>query len=396
FGGGFQNGSAAGGVQDGAALAAQGRAVVVRVNFRLGAFGFLHVGEIWGEPYRVGNVALLDACAALEWVRENIAPLGGDPDNVTLFGLSSGAFMTAALFGVPASRGLFHRAWMQSGSASRVIDRTNAAAQAAEFLAFLGLKPGDAAALQRVEASRILEAQEQIVALDLGERNAPGGRTLGIVDDGQTLTEHPFAVLSRGDRRHVPILLGTTREEVRLWFALGVMKEPSSLEEVYAEMIRFVGSAHAGRLFDAYRRALPQAAPARLRERFLTDGIYRIPAVRTASAHAAAGGHAYVYQFAWQSPVLEGTVGASHGFDEPFVWGLADPSKAPFTGGAEDATRVAAEMSAALLRFAAKGDPGWPAYSLGQPNTRLFGPPGAPVLDVDAPLLAVWEGVERR
>jgi para-nitrobenzyl esterase len=395
FGGGFETGNASAGFQSGARLAARTGCVVVRINFRIGALGFLHLGDVWGEPYRAGNLGLHDLCAALEWVRENVGALGGDPDNVTLFGLSSGAFMIAALFGVPSSRGLFHRAWLQSGSASRVVGRETAARLAAEFLAGLNVERGDVAALEAVDVARIVEVQQRIVAVDLGERNAPGGRTLGIVDDGETLAEHPLAAIRRGERCDIPILLGTTRDEARAWFARGVTRELPP-DELRDEITRFVGPAHADRLFRRYRGSSPAGEPARARERFLGDAIYRVPAARTALAQSAADGRSYVCQFAWPSSVLGARFGSAHGHDEPFVWGVTDPERVAYLGGDPEVPRVADELTDALRQFAASGNPGWPEYRAGALNTRLIGPAERVVRDVDSELLAAWEGVERR
>ncbi|HEX2911001.1 MAG TPA: carboxylesterase family protein [Chloroflexia bacterium] len=395
FGGGFETGSGSGGLQDGAALAARGDCVVVRLNFRVGALGFLYLGQAWGTPYTAGNVALLDVVTALEWVRENIRPLGGNPDNVTLFGISSGAFMISSLFGVPASRGLFHKAWLQSGSASRILQAEIATEQARQFLEILEIKPGDSRALQQVAVDRIIEAQARVVAQDVGERNAPGGRTLGVVFDGQTLTSHPLEALRRGERKEIPILAGTTTDETRLWFAMGVMGQ-ASWEGLDLEFKRFAGPARGPTLLNYYRRRLPEASPNQVREIFLTEAIYRIPALRTALSQIQAGGKAYVYRFDWPSPVLEGKIGATHGLDEPFVWGVTDPEK---TGLVEDTPftrQVAQELGEALFRFARSGDPGWPQYQPGEATGRLFGNPEAVLADMDSELLAEWDGIERR
>jgi para-nitrobenzyl esterase len=365
------------------------------VNFRVGALGFVHLGGVWGQPYTAGNVGLLDVCAALEWVQDNIASFGGDPKNVTVFGLSSGAFMIAALFGAPAASGLFHRAWMQSGSASRVIERDVAAAQAAEFLETLGIGIGDSDVLATaVAVQRILDAQDRIVSRDLGERNAPRGRTLGVVDDGVTLAQHPFDVLRSGGGKGIPIVLGTTRDEARLWFAMGLMRETTE-DLLEHEMARFAGSERVPGLLQAYRRLLPEADLARIRERFLTDAIYRVPAIRTATAHAAAGGVAYVYQFAWQSPVAP-ELGAFHGLDQSFVWGICDPQKLGLLSGTVEEQRLAAEMCAALGRFAHDGTPGWASYSAKSTKSRVFDGTDCVVDDVDSVIAAAWEGIERR
>ena len=384
FGGGFQTGSAFGGPQDAEALSAHGDIVVVRVNFRIGALGFLHLGGIWGEPYLAANLGLLDLVAALEWVAENIAALGGDPDNVTVLGLSSGAFMTAALFALPQTRGLFRRAAMQSGSASRIIAMKTAAAMAEAFLDRCGVKPGDRAALEALDVTTILAAQEAIVETDLGARNAPGGRTLGVVLDGVTLREHPMTVFERGDRHDIPILLGVTRDEAKLWTALGVFGAIPSESALIADMASFAGEKRGEDLFAAYRDCYPGADLLSLRERFLSDAIYIVPAWRTAMAHARAGGKVFFYQFAWTPPFEGARLGAAHGFDEPFLWGSADPTRVPFVAGAEEEAKgLATAMCQSLVGFVRTGDPGWLPMNLSKPSFEVFG--GRPLIVLDIP-----------
>lgn len=394
FGGGFQRGSATDGVEDAGALSGNGDCVVVRAGFRVGVLGFLHLGDVWGAPYEAGNVGLLDVVVALEWIAENIGALGGDPDNVTVFGISSGAFMATALFAIPAARPLFHRAFLQSGSASRVFDRVSAAERAREFLAAAGVAIGDRNALEALPPDRILDAEAKILASDLGARNAPGGRALGIVEDGTTVVEHPLEVFRRGVCRDKPIVLGSTRDESRMWFSLGVMAIPEREEALAAEMDRFFPSK--GRAFLAsYRARYPDADLASLRECFLTDAVYRLPAVRTALAHAHSGGSAYLYRFDWTPSGDRARFGAAHGFDEPFVWGVAPRDTLPLMIGSPDAAMVALQMTGALIAFARNGDPGWSAVGSSSPLSRIFGDDeGLAVLD-DA-LLAAYQGSERR
>jgi para-nitrobenzyl esterase len=393
FGGGFQTGSAFGGPQDAEALSAQGDIVVVRVNFRIGALGFLHLGGIWGDRYLAGNLGLLDLVAALEWVAQNIRSLGGDPDKVTVLGLSSGAFMIAALFALPQTRGLFRRAVMQSGSASRIIAAKTAAAMAESFLDRCGVKPGNRKALEALDVATILAAQEAIVEMDLGARNAPGGRTLGVVLDGLTLREHPMVAFERGDRRDAAVILGVTRDEARLWTALGIAG-PVTEETLGSDMVRFAGVERGGKLFAAYRERYPDATFASLRERFLSDGIYIVAAWRTAMAHAKAGGKTFFYEFAWTPPYAAGRLGAAHGFDEPFLWGVADPARVPFVRGAEEeAKRLAECMSTCLVGFVRDGDPGWPPVSETGPSFQVFG--GRQPVEGLSEIAALWSGIDR-
>ncbi|MCP3469011.1 carboxylesterase family protein [Bradyrhizobium sp. CCGUVB1N3] len=394
FGGGFQRGSATEGVEDAAALSNKSDCVIVRVGFRVGVLGFLHLGDVWGEPYGAGNVGLLDVVAALEWVAENISALGGDPDNVTIFGISSGAFMATALFAIPAARSLFQRAFLQSGSASRVFDRTSATDRAREFLAAAGVAIGDRRALEALPPDRILDAEAKILASDLGARNAPGGRALGIVEDGTTLVEHPLEVFRRGICRDKPIVLGSTRDESRMWFSLGVMAIPERREALAAEMDRFFqGKGDA--IFASYRARAPGADLAQLREQFLTDVVYRLPAVRTALAHAHSGGAAYLFRFDWAPAGELSSFGAAHGFDEPFVWGVEPSDKLPLMAGSHNAAMVARQMSDALVAFARNGAPGWPAVAAPSPLSKIFGG-GEEIAALDDLLLTTFEGADRR
>ena len=384
FGGGFETGSASEGLQDGANLAAQGDVVVVRVNFRIGALGFLHLADAFGANYAAANRGALDLVLALTWVRDNITAFGGDPDNVTLFGLSSGAFTIAALFAVPESRGLFHKAWMQSGSASRVLTRAQAAELTHTFLRAAGV--ADADALQSLDVATILRAQREAAALDLGDRNAPGGHTLGIVEDGASLREHPMRVFERGDRRDVPVVLGTTRDEARLWFASGAMRIPASFDDVADEMRRFGAGAN---LLAYYRRCVPQADPTELRERFLTDAVYTVPALRTAEAHRRAGGAAFVYRFEWAPPGEFARLGAAHGFDEAFVWNAVDDPAFGIAAGDAEARQLAQTLSSALFDFARRGAPAWPPSGSSAFLTYF------PAL-LATELLTAWGSIERR
>ena len=371
FGGGFETGSASEGLQDGAALSAQADAVVVRVNFRIGALGFLHLGDAFGAEFAAGNVGLLDLRLALEWVRDNIA----------------------ALFALPGARGLFAKAWMQSGSASRVLARTQAAAGTAEFLREVEVAAGDREGLAALSVAAILAAQRKIAAFDLGDRNAPGGRTLGVVEDGVTLMRHPLQALAEGAWRDAPIVLGFTRDEARLWFAAGVMRTPQSMDEARAEMVRFSDASAGARLFAFYRARYPDLAPVALREKFLSDAVYGVPALRTALAHRHAGGRAFLYRFDWSAPGVGARLGAAHGFDEAFVWNAADPRRFPLVADDSEAATLAASMSQALIDFARSGSPGWAPVPT---EIRLFGAESATSIGIDAELLAAWDGVERR
>ena len=200
--------------------------------------------------------------------------------------------------------------------------------------------------------------------------------------------EHPMLAFERGDRRGVPVVLGHTRDEARLWFATGAMRVPHKFEEVEAETIRFGGARDGARLFAFYRARFPDADPVGLREKFLSDAVYVVPALRTAKAHVCGGGDAFLYRFDWTPFGGNAGLGAAHSFDEAFVWDVADAAQLPLAEGDASAAALGRDMSSALLKFAQGSTPGWaPAARTGA--IRLFGAPNetAPVDTQTAGLL---------
>ena len=144
---------------DGNFLARSGDVVVVSVNHRLNIFGFLHLADLGGEKYAdSGNAGMLDIVAALQWVRENIAHFGGNPGNVTVFGQSDGGLKISVLLGMPAAKGLFHKAIIESGSQLKGIHREEASETTERILAKLGLQPNQVDDLQKLPVERLLSA----------------------------------------------------------------------------------------------------------------------------------------------------------------------------------------------------------------------------------------------
>lgn len=370
FGGGFQTGSANGTFHDEPGFCQRGDVVLVRPNMRVGALGFLHLEGAFGAEYAAANRGMLDFIAALHWVHDNIAAFGGDPENVTLVGMSSGSFTISALFGVDGVDHLYRRAWLMSGPASRIIAADTASALAADFLERVGIAPGDVAALENLPIDTILGVQDQVLATHLGERNAPGGRTFGIVLDGTSLQRHPLDGLASGRFASHQIVTGWTRDEARMWYAFGMMPEVTTRETLQASIARFHPNDAADRL-SALEAELPGLSFTQYEEIFLSRAIYRDPALRTVETHAAAGGQGYAYQFAWVPQFEGGRLGAAHGFDEPFVFGSL--GRVPLARDDADATAISAEMNAALYAFARSGDAPWTACAPSAPYIRQFG-----------------------
>jgi para-nitrobenzyl esterase len=168
-GGGYAFGSGTEAMNNGARLSKRGDIVVVTVTHRRNAFGYLHLGDIFGAEYESSGMAgMMDIVLALEWVRDNIEKFGGDPANVTIFGESGGGTKVSTTLAIPAAKGLFSRAIVQSGPGLRGMSRDTANLLTEEFLAALGIQKGELEKLQETPPKRIIEAQKKIFAESAG------------------------------------------------------------------------------------------------------------------------------------------------------------------------------------------------------------------------------------
>jgi para-nitrobenzyl esterase len=356
FGGGFQTGAAQGTFHNEASFTRKGDVVLVRPNMRVGALGFLSLEAAFGADYANANRGMLDFIVALRWVQDNIDAFGGDPDNITLVGMSSGSFTISALFGVDGVADLYRRVWLMSGPASRIIAPETATLLAADFLARSSVEAGDRTGLENLPVETILKVQEQVLATHLGERNAASGRTFGIVLDGHSLARHPLDGLASGRFGDHRIVTGWTRDEARMWYAFGMMPEVSSRAELLASIARFHPQGAEAQLAEL-ESEFPGSSFTQFEEIFLSRAIYRDPALKTLETHRAAGGWGAGYEFQWVPGFENGRLGAAHGFDEPFVFG--DLNAVPLTQNDPTASALAETMSAALIAYAHNGECGW-------------------------------------
>ena len=368
YGGGFEIGTASAPMTDVAALARATGTVVVAMNYRVGALGWLHLADLGGPDWAGStNLGLQDQIAALNWVRANIAAFGGDPGNITVAGESAGAFSIGALLAAPAAAGAFHRAILSSGSTERVFAAETATAIASDLLAALGL--ASVKELADVPVERLLATQGTVIETDIGRRNLPGGRAWGVVLDGSVLDRHPTAAVRAGAAAHVPLLVSTNRDETKMFAGLPGFA-PADDDALLAD-IRQAGIGQPAGLLAAYRDRHPHADLTELRTRFLSDAIYIVPANRLAQAQVEAGGAAYRAVFAPDPFGPE--VGTPHGMDIAYIFDLLDAGNL----GTPTGHAVRDDLHGAWRRFAETGEPGWPLYEPGAAgNTRLFGAPG--------------------
>jgi len=387
-GGAFVMGSASQILYNGATLARRGDVVVVTINYRLGALGYLHLQELCdGRSPVASNTGLLDQIAALEWVQREIAAFGGDPSNVTVFGESAGSMSVAALLGTPRARGLFQRAILESGSANFVGMPKQATRVAEAVLKELGIAPAEAQRLHDVPAEAILEAQ-QYVFLSLQSRL--GTLPFAPVVDGDVLPQHPFDAIADGAARDVAVLVGTNLDEMKL-FALmdpeARTLDEAALIERCERRIRGTeshGLSYGRRAITTYRearRARGQSVePAELWSAIDTDRTFRYPAMHLGELQSAHQPHTYAYLFTWSSPFMEGRLGSCHALEVPFVFGtLAHPMLARFVGSGPIADVLAEHIQDAWITFAHTRCPGhsslgdWPGYERRERATMVLG-----------------------
>ncbi|MFI5979646.1 carboxylesterase/lipase family protein [Streptomyces sp. NPDC051555] len=358
-GGALTRGSAAVPVYDGSAFARDG-VVLVSANYRLGVLGY---GLFPDAP---ANRGLLDQIAALEWVRDNIAAFGGDPDRVTVFGESAGAISVGALLAAPRAEGLFARAVLQSG-APEVYPRDRVRPMVRRMASLLKV-PATAAAFTAVEPDALLAAQAAVL-----RRSGPllGGPAFLLVTDPDSLPEAPLDVVADGRAaRKIPLLVGWTAQEHRLWLApSGAMRLFDQLGPLAVALARH-RSGKDRLAVRELREDLPGVSPADLVGRLLTDQLLRDPLRRLAGARREAP--SYLYEFAWPSG-LPG-LGACHALELGFVFDTLAVPESTWLAGPDAPQALADEMHAAWVRFAVTGSPGWEPWDGNGPPKTFGGP----------------------
>jgi para-nitrobenzyl esterase len=386
-GGAFLIGAGSTPVYEGHDLARRGDIVVVTINYRLGALGYVHLNGICGEEFRGAcNAGLRDQIAALEWVRDNVDRFGGDPGNVTVFGQSAGAMSIGALLGVPRARKLFRRAICQSGAAQHLLSQEQANQVAEIFLGKLGDPRRTPGALARISSASLLSAQG---ATNRELANLTRLMVFLPVVDGELIPEPPLDAVARGAVADVPMLLGTTLDEWKLFTPVdtGVLAiGERGLIERMAEVLPAAAprAPKPALAIRSYRKAVRarggDTSPFEIWSAFQSARVFHYPATLLAEAQCKARGPVYSYLFTWHPPALRRPVGACHALEVPFVFGLTNrPFLRPFVGLAPSAARLSRRMQFAWISFARTGNPGherlpeWKPYDVDSRATMLLG-----------------------
>ncbi|MEV5974835.1 carboxylesterase family protein [Streptomyces sp. NPDC051921] len=391
-GGGFVSGSGSLPVYSGETFARDGDLVVVTVNYRIGALGYLYPGERDGDP--AGNFWLTDQLAALRWVKENIAAFGGDPDLVTVAGQSGGAVSTAALAGHPDARGLFRRVILQSPPFGLHLPTPAEYQERTE--AYLGIAGADSVdQLRRLPWPSLIGAGGGLFARTVRWGHWP--TPFLPVIDGITLSRHPAETLLHGAAADVDVLIGWTREEANFGFALDGAHAAATREQVVARLADTFGDDGAAGAYAAYERSRPGARPADVLMDLISDELFRVPCLELAEARAALGRPVWAYQFDLPTPAYEGRLGAAHCLELPFVFANFDAwSHAPFLAGLDPRVRdaLARAMHEAWIAFVRTGDPN----HAGLPSWERYGQETRSTMRFDSVVGAVGDlaGTSRR
>lgn len=368
-GGGYATGSNGVTVNDGVDLVSKYDVVTVNVNHRLNIFGFLYLADMGGPGFAsASNAGMLDIVLALEWVRDNIANFGGDPGNVTIFGQSGGGGKVSTLMGMPAAKGLFHKAIAMSGSAASGITRETASRQAQMVTQKLGAKSAED--LQKVPV-------DQLLALTVGQGNVGG---FGPVTDGGSLPAIPFDPVASELSANVPLLIGSTETEIT-WLPTTTYNplDEGALRQKIQQAAR-CDAAAADRVIAVYRKNRPQASNLDL---YLIMGSdfsnFRTGTDKQAERKSAPGnGPVYKYYFQWYSPVRGGALRAMHTMELPFVFHNLEIARTE-VGDETPAMRALADrMSIAWVEFARNANPNhkalpqWPTFDVNRRATMIF------------------------
>ncbi len=368
-GGGYARGSGGWIAYDGTNLAQHRDVVLVTVNHRLNAFGFLYLGGIGGEKFAgSGNVGMQDIVAALKWVRDNIAEFGGDPGNVTIFGQSGGGGKVTTLTGMPAAKGLFHKAIAESGFDIRAgtIERANMDAE--RLMGKLGLKPSQTAELQKMPWQKIVAAQG----------GGLGG--FGPIVDHRSLPANPYDPVASSISADVPMIMGSVLTEVT--FMANTPLDPIDDQKLHELVKKNTRSddAQADQLIALYKKDYPGESNIRLYQILASDNWLTVDAALTAERKAALGkAPVYLYHFEKLTPVRDGKLGCPHTSEIYYVFdNLSIPTAHLLTGNGKDRYPLQDKMSRVWTTFARTGNPDveglphWPSYSAAQRNVMIF------------------------
>lgn len=399
-GGGYIVGASAQPVYNGSALATAGNVVVVTINYRLGALGFLNFGSLDEAESRFeSNLGLKDIVSALEWVQANIAAFGGNPDDVTLFGQSAGAASVTTLMTVPVAKSLFHKAIAQSPPVTSIYATERSQTVAERYLDLLGVQPAQAAeALLAMDINELVAPTMQL--LDNIAVESPGTLAFAPVVDGEFIVDYPISVFERGEQHPIPLLIGSTHDEAALF---KLMKSPLMPTDSEAVEGMFDGLIAERPELGIQRQRIVDAYPDFPRQKgaiqISSDAGIGMPVVWLAEAHSRIA-PTFVYRFDQATPLMKlSGLGAIHASELAYVFGTI-PERTELTkrqlvwwGGKRAAQRVSARMQSHWIEFAQSATADWPAYSTRERATFVVNKRDSVQFDPNAQRREAWGAI---
>ncbi|TSD99673.1 carboxylesterase/lipase family protein [Skermania sp. ID1734] len=394
-GGAYVSGSSARPLYRGDHLARTGDIVFVSINYRLGALGYLDFSQ-YSTPDTVfeTNVGLRDQIAALQWVQRNIAAFGGDPDNVTIFGESSGGNAVTTLMCTPATRGLFARGIAQSPPAASVYSPERAKTWAQRFLELLASEAGSPQeALLSATPEQLVRATDQLTRWCADDQ--PGTRATAPVVDGDVLPQHPLDAFAAGTAHSVPLIIGTNSHEGRFFplFMDIIPTNKSRIEEMFAE----TDPAVKARVLNVY-----PGYPGRLAAADLGgDVVFWEPSILCAQGHSQFA-PTYCYRYDFSPRLLDLTrIGATHGTELLAVFGFGTDGLGralTLLGGHSGMRKVTELMQSHWISFARNGVPGpeWPRYDAEKRETLIIDEQPRVIADPRRQKREAWIGYRHR
>ena len=361
-GGGFDSGTSA--WNPGMGLAKKD-VVVVSINHRLNILGFLDLSRCSDKYKNSANVGMLDVVAALQWVRDNIRNFGGDPNNVTIFGESGGGGKVGTLLCMPPAQGLFHKAIILSGTILNVNTKDMSEKLGEAVLQELGIDKNDIDRIKDVPYKDLYAAGQRAMAASIGTRR-PGTPMMwgfGPTPDGKTLLQQPFQPGFADISNKVPIIIGTTFNELqRLAY-----QQPMTFEQAREALLPTFGS-DTDEYIQAFKETYPDAVPQDL---VSIDWLFRPKTLITADEIAESRkAKTYTYMFTWRSPV---TNASQHGHELKFCFNTLHHSKNELPEATQEDLKLADLMSSAWAQFAHTGNPNIKGLPKWKPYTRKNG-----------------------
>lgn len=400
-GGAYYLGSSAQRMFDACHLVERGDVVVVTINYRLGALGFLDFSSFSTaeQPFDT-NLGLRDQIEALKWVRANIAAFGGDPADVTLFGESAGGGAVTTLMTSPAAEGLFHRAIAESSPATSVYGSERAASIAESFLELIGLAPAEVGRLRDLPVDVLTAACVELV--QQVPARVPGTLAVAPTVDGDVVPHYPVAAFRHGLAHKVPLLIGTNKDEASMFRLMKSPLMPITPDAVH-QMFVAIAADHPDLPVDEEQQveaAYPDYPKKRSAMEISRDAAFRMPTLWIAEAHSRVA-PTWLYRFDYATPFLRAArIGATHGTEVPYVFGNFGvvPRDPTFKlGGRRTAAHVSDRIQRRWLSFASAGNPDggetetpWPRYDETDRATLLIRNADAVVADPDRDLRRAW------